>query len=93
MKIVDITCQECGASYQMAESTTAKGRAGEQACTMCGGILAEWPAGGLKVFRLVVPVHHKDPGMTVEHSPCFSNCEPPSSSVANLAFSSEEVHA
>ena len=59
MKIMDIICQECGASYQMAESATAKGHSGEAACAICGTMLAKWDDAKLKAFRMVIPPHQK----------------------------------
>lgn len=57
MKISDIACRHCGASYQMAESASLGGPAGQQACAICGAVLAAWDEGTLKTFRLTMPPH------------------------------------
>ncbi len=57
MKISDITCRQCGTSYQMAESASPDGPAGQHCCAICGGVLATWEEGTLKTFRLAMPPH------------------------------------
>ena len=59
MKITDITCADCGASYQVAESATAKGASNEASCAICGNKLAKWDDEKLKAFRMIIPPHHK----------------------------------
>jgi len=59
MKISDITCRECGAFYQMAESVSAKGSRGQARCALCGDLLAEWNDGRLKAVRLVMSPQHR----------------------------------
>jgi uncharacterized Zn finger protein len=59
MKISDITCRDCGASYQIAESVSAKGSAGQAQCALCGGFLAKWDDGTLKAVRLVMSPQHR----------------------------------
>ena len=72
MKIVDIICKECGAAYQVAESTNAEGPAHEATCTVCGSTLARWDDRKLKAFRLVMPRHHKYSRVPVPPSPLYS---------------------
>jgi uncharacterized Zn finger protein len=54
MRITDISCEECGASYEIAESATVSGSAGRADCGACGTLLAKWSDGQLKAFRMVV---------------------------------------
>lgn len=55
MKIADITCQDCGALYQVAEAESVQGSSGQASCSFCGSTLARWDHGTLKAFRLVIP--------------------------------------
>jgi hypothetical protein len=57
MKISDIACRHCGASYQMAESASLDGPAGQHCCAICGDVVAAWDDGTLKTFRLAMPPH------------------------------------
>jgi len=59
MKISDITCRDCGASYQMAESTSVSGPSGHHSCAICGSKLAEWDDGTLKAVRLMMSPQHR----------------------------------
>lgn len=57
MKISDISCRHCGASYRMAESASLDGPAGQRCCSICGGVLAMRDEGTLKTIRLAMPLH------------------------------------
>ena len=69
MRIADVTCEDCGASYQVAESATVRGSSGEATCTICGKVLAKWDDGKLKAFRMVIPPHYKYATVPVPPSP------------------------
>ena len=61
MKISSITCHNCGASYEVAESLSAPGRPGRAECNICGAFLADWREPRLRAFRLVVAPENKYP--------------------------------
>ena len=65
MKISDIFCSACGASYELAEALTVDGPAGRQNCVVCGQTLASWDDHKLKAFRLVVSPEHKYAAVSV----------------------------
>jgi hypothetical protein len=59
MKISDVTCSHCGASYLLAESASidgslVDGAAGEEPCKICSKPLASWSDGKLRAFRLMM---------------------------------------
>jgi hypothetical protein len=59
MKISDVTCSHCGASYLLAESASVDGSlvdgsAGKEACKICGKPLGSWSDGKLRAFRLML---------------------------------------
>ena len=59
MKISDITCANCGSSYEVAESISVRGTAGQVKCVMCGKLLATWQDPKLRAFRLVMSPEHR----------------------------------
>jgi hypothetical protein len=69
MKISDITCPSCLASYEVAESTSAEGRPGRAQCRVCGGLLASWQESKLRAYRLILHPQHKYSNVPVPPSP------------------------
>jgi len=61
MKISDVTCLKCGASYLGAESSSVKASPGREDCAVCGNALATWSDRHRKSFRLVLSPEHKYP--------------------------------
>jgi len=61
MKISSVTCPNCRACYEVAESMTAPGYPGQSNCTVCGTFLTAWKEPRLRAFRLIVPPEHKYP--------------------------------
>ena len=59
MKISDITCLRCGSSYEVAESISVRGMAGQAKCVMCGELMEAWQEPKLKAFRLVMSPEHR----------------------------------
>jgi hypothetical protein len=55
MQILDLTCEACGAAYDVAESTTLEGTPSEFNCAVCGHALVRLDAHRYRVCRLVVP--------------------------------------
>ena len=53
MKIFDLSCEECGTHYKVAESDTHPGDAGELECEVCGKVVARWKEPKLRVARLL----------------------------------------
>ena len=53
MKIFDLSCEECGSHYKVAESEIHAGEPGELECEVCGSLIAQWDAPRLRVSRLV----------------------------------------
>jgi uncharacterized Zn finger protein len=72
MKISDIACPSCRASYQVAESISVKGSPGRAQCTVCGELLASWQEPKLKAFRLILPPEHKYSTVPVPPPPTWS---------------------
>jgi zinc-ribbon domain len=72
MKISDITCPSCLASYEVAESLSVKGRPGRAQCSVCGELLASWQEPKLKAYRLILPPQHKYPTVPVPPPPLSS---------------------
>jgi uncharacterized Zn finger protein len=69
MKISDITCPSCLASYQVAEAMSAKGSPGSARCSVCGGLLASWQEPKLRAYRLILAPAHKYSNVPVPPSP------------------------
>jgi hypothetical protein len=69
MKISDISCPSCLASYEVAESTSAEGRPGHAQCKVCGGLLASWQEPKLRAYRLILQPQHKYSNVPVPPSP------------------------
>jgi hypothetical protein len=59
MKISDLTCASCGASYQVAEAASLPGEPGEAHCVMCAALLEQWGEPKLKAFRLMMSAEHR----------------------------------
>jgi uncharacterized Zn finger protein len=59
MKISDIACPSCLASYEVAESVSVKGSPGRAQCTVCGGLLASWQEPKLRAYRLILTTEHR----------------------------------
>jgi uncharacterized Zn finger protein len=59
MKLSDISCPSCLASYQVAVSTSAKGAPGRAHCIACGSFLEAWDEPALRVYRLVLSSERK----------------------------------
>ncbi len=69
MKISDIVCPSCLASYEVAESTSVKGGPGRAECSVCGALLASWQESKLRAYRLTSPPGHKYPSVPLPPSP------------------------
>ena len=52
MRILDVTCPDCGAVYQVAVSDTAIGGAGQFDCQLCAEVADRWEDSRLRVHRL-----------------------------------------
>lgn len=61
MKITSMTCPNCRASYEVAESLSAAGVPVHAECGVCGAFLADYREPRLRAFRLIVPPEHKYP--------------------------------
>jgi hypothetical protein len=72
MRISDVACPSCPASYEVAESISAKGNPGQARCAVCGDLLASWQEPKLRAYRLVLPPEHKYPRIPVPPSPMSS---------------------
>jgi hypothetical protein len=68
MRISDLTCPSCGASYQAAEATSVLGWPGEARCVTCGALLDRWQEPKLKAFRLIIAPEHRYPTLPVPPS-------------------------
>jgi len=55
MKISDITCPACQASYEVAESISVRGNPGRAKCAVCGALIESWEEPKLRAYRLVLP--------------------------------------
>jgi predicted Zn finger-like uncharacterized protein len=71
MKISDLTCPSCAASYEVAESMSAKGSPGQVRCTICGAVLASWQDPKLRAYRLILAPEHKYSSVPVPPSPGY----------------------
>jgi hypothetical protein len=69
MKISDVSCPSCAASYEVAESISKTGTPGRARCSICGGMLASWQEPKLRVYRLVMPPEHKYSNVPVPPPP------------------------
>ena len=69
MKMSDLTCPSCSASYEVAESISAKGNPGHAQCAICGAMLASWQDSKLRAYRLVLAPEHKYSSVPVPPSP------------------------
>jgi hypothetical protein len=69
MKISDFTCLSCGSIYEVAESVSAEGGAGQAECAVCGGLLQSWPDRKMRAYRLVLSAEHKYPRVPAPPSP------------------------
>ena len=61
MKISSMSCPNCHAVYEVAESTSATGCPGRAQCGLCGAFMTSWQEPKLRAFRLTVPPEHKYP--------------------------------
>ena len=68
MKISDFACPSCAASYEVAESMSAKGSPGRAECTICGRLLEAWQEPKMKAYRLVLSPEHKYPHITIDRT-------------------------
>jgi hypothetical protein len=59
MRMYEITCSACGASFDVAESETVVGSPGQKNCSACGNVLTSWGDRKLKAFRLVMSPKHR----------------------------------
>jgi len=59
MKISDVSCRECGSTYQMAVSNLALGSPGQFECSVCGSALTSWKDSSLRAFRLEMSSQHR----------------------------------
>ena len=59
MRIADISCPACGASYEMAEALSVEGPADHENCSVCGQTLTRWTDRKLKAFRLSIAAERK----------------------------------
>jgi len=73
MRISNVTCLSCGASYEAAEATSVLGWPGEARCVTCSALLDRWHEPKLKAFRLVIAAQHRYP--TVPTPPSFRRNE------------------
>ena len=71
MKISDISCPSCLASYEVAESILMRGSPGRAQCTICGRLLASWEEPRLRAYRLTLAPDHKYPRIPVPPSPTY----------------------
>jgi hypothetical protein len=69
MKISDFTCRSCGSIYEVAESTSAEGRANRAFGAVCGGLLESWKDRRMRAYRLVLSAEHKYPHIPAPPSP------------------------
>ncbi len=69
MKISNLMCTSCKASYEVAEAATVKGTPGRVECIGCGAKLASWLEPKAIVFRLVLPPEQKYLHVPVPPSP------------------------
>jgi len=53
MKMFTITCPNCQAVYEVAESTSAAGCPGRAVCAICDAFMTSWQEPKLRAFRLV----------------------------------------
>jgi hypothetical protein len=58
MRIFELTCGDCGAAYNVAESATIEGSASDLSCKVCGGSLAHLEGSRFRVCRLEVSAEH-----------------------------------
>lgn len=72
MKMSDITCSSCLASYEVAESVSATGSPGRAHCTVCGELLASWQEPKLRAYRLILSPELKYSRVPVPPSPTSS---------------------
>jgi hypothetical protein len=61
MRIFDLTCDQCGAAYDVAESMTLEGDASEFRCAICGNTLLRLDDRRHRVCRMEMFADH----------PCF----------------------
>ena len=61
MKLSDISCPSCLASYEVAVSTSVKATPGRAQCIVCGGFLESWDEPHLRVYRLTLSSERKYP--------------------------------
>ena len=69
MKISDVVCSSCGASYQVAEAATVSAEPGQVNCAMCGSLLDRWDTPRLRAFRLVMSPAHQYARVPVPPAP------------------------
>jgi hypothetical protein len=55
MQIFDLTCDTCGATYDVAESATLDGEPTEFSCRVCGHAMTRLDAHRYRVCRMIVP--------------------------------------
>ena len=73
MKISDLVCPSCGSSYEVAESTSVKGKPGRVECAVCMSLLDSWQEPKIKVHRLVLSGERKYHRVPAPPSPGFSH--------------------
>ncbi len=64
MKIFSVSCPNCGASYEVAESLSAAATPGRAECAVCGALIMDWREPRLRALRLIVPPERKYPRVT-----------------------------
>jgi uncharacterized Zn finger protein len=73
MKISDLVCPSCGSSYEVAESTSVKGKPGRVECAVCTSLLDSWQEPRIKVHRLVLSGERKYHRVPAPPSPGLSS--------------------
>jgi hypothetical protein len=58
MRIFDLSCDACGAAYDVAESATLDGAPTEFSCAVCGNALIKLEEHRYRVCRMVVLAEH-----------------------------------
>ena len=58
MRIFDLSCDACGAAYDVAESATLEGTPTEFSCVVCGNTLIRLGEHRYRVCRMVVLAEH-----------------------------------
>jgi hypothetical protein len=69
MRISDVNCPSCAASYELAESISTTGNPGRAQCSICGNLIASWQEPKLRAYRLVMTPERKYSNVPVPPPP------------------------